>query len=301
MMEQPMEQPIGQPPTGAGARIVDRGYQRYTGVRLGVTHNIAVMVGAGMRRGLGLRRPAYAKLLPWLFISIPYLMTLVVLAAVVLSGGAVAGDGSTYLRLFGIATIFFVLFAGLSAPDLLCADRRQRVLSLYFTAPLRRLHYVAAQVIAQMGLLLLLTLGPWLLLFIGNTLLAPSAWGYLSHHSNDLWHLVVGGALAALYYGALALMTAAFSDRRPYASGIFLGLMLISTIVSNVISQVMNFTGHEWFALLDLANLPAQVMNWLFGATIAAPLSGGYYLLVTLGVTALSLGVLAWRYLRGDD
>src|SRR6185437_15185703 len=123
--EQPMGQPMGQSPAGAGARIVDRGYQRYSGIRLGVTHNVAVMVAAGMQRGLGLRRPAHAKLLPWLFISITYLMTLVVLAVVVLSGGEVAGDGATYLRLFSIATIFFVLFAGLSAPDLLCADRRQ--------------------------------------------------------------------------------------------------------------------------------------------------------------------------------
>ncbi|HEY7849297.1 MAG TPA: hypothetical protein VIC27_04485 [Ktedonobacterales bacterium] len=296
-----MEQPIGPSPAGAGARIVDRGYQRYTGVRLGVAHNVAVMVGAGIRRGLGLRRPAHAKLLPWLFISITYMMVIVVLAVVLLTGGAVAGDGPMYPRLFGIATLFFILFAGLAAPDLLCADRRQRVLSLYFTAPLRRLHYVGAQVIALVGLLLLVTFGPWLLLFVGNTLLAPSAWEYLTHHSIDLWHLIVGGLLAALYYGALALMIAAFSDRRPYASGIFLGLMLISTIVSNVISQAMVFNGHEWFALLDLANLPAQVMNWLFGARIAAPLTGGYYLLVTLGVTAASLCVLAWRYLRGED
>ncbi len=149
-----------------------------------------------------------------------------------------------------------------------------------------------------------MTVLPLLLLFIGNALLADSAANYVRDHAGDLWHLLVGGLLMATFYSVLALAVSSFTDRRPYASGYFLGLALISSVVSTVIARGMNFNGHEWFVLLDLWQLPVYVVDWFFGAThpnIRLSLTGGPYLIAALVIIALAFAALVWRYMEVKD
>src|SRR5579871_2686590 len=141
----------------ANARIIDRGYQHYDGVRLGQGHSEWVMLRAALLRGLGLRRNFRNKIMPWLLIIIGFLPPVVILGIQIIVGQALA---SPYARLYPRIDVVFILFAGLVAADLICADRRERVISLYFSAPITRLLYVAAQVIGLVLLLLLLTLLP---------------------------------------------------------------------------------------------------------------------------------------------
>ena len=62
-----------------GARIVDRGYQHYTGKRLGTAHAVWAMIRGALQRGLGIRRPARTKILPWLLIVAVYVPVLILL------------------------------------------------------------------------------------------------------------------------------------------------------------------------------------------------------------------------------
>ena len=282
------------------ARIIDRGYQHYSGTRLGLTHSLWAMLWAALKRGLGLRRSFSAKILPWLLIGVAYVPVAVVLGIVILTGASMPSD--TYPRLFVRMATLFILFTGLVAPDLICADRRQQVLSLYFAAPITRLHYLAAQVLSLVLLTLLLTLVPFVLIFFGNALLAPAFSTYVSDHLSDLWHLLLGGLLLSVFYSAVALAVASFTDRRPYATGGFLGLLLVSSIAGSIIpSPEIHFSGHENFALISLGDLPVMVTRWLFGLDLGTAPSGWTHLWAALAVIVISLALMVWRYSKAGD
>ncbi|HWE64751.1 MAG TPA: ABC transporter permease subunit [Chloroflexota bacterium] len=288
-------------PVIPAARIVDRGYQRYDGVRLGPSHALWTIVRGAMARAMGVRRPFRAKILPWLLIIVAYLPVVVLLGIQTQIQHFPGFHPPLLSSLFGRNILTYILFAGLAAPELLCADRREQVLSLYYAAPITRLHYIGAKSFSLILLLLAVTLLPALLLFTGYALLSDSFASYVRDHGADLGHLLLGGSLLALYYGAVALAVSAFTDRRAYAAGAFLGLLLVTSAAAGILSHQMTFAGHERFALLDLLNAPIQTVNWLFGQPLRYNLSGWSYLGVTAAAIAVSLALLAWRYLRGDD
>src|SRR5438552_11306358 len=103
----------------ADARIIDRGYQHYTGQRLGPGHAPVVMVRAALRRGMGIRRSALAKILPWLLIGIVFVPEIFVLALRIFFPAAPRAFIPSYASLYPRTTIFVALYAGLVAPDLL--------------------------------------------------------------------------------------------------------------------------------------------------------------------------------------
>jgi ABC-2 type transport system permease protein len=283
----------------ANARIFDRGYQHYDGIRLGLGHSERVMLRAALQRGLGLRRNFRNKIMPWLLIAIGFLPPVVILGIQIIAGLALR---SPYARIYPRIDVVFILFAGLVAADLICADRRERVISLYFSAPITRLHYIAAQVIGLVLLILLLTLVPYLILFFGQALLAPAFATFVHDNASDLRSVLVGGTLIAFYYGALAMAVAAFTDRRAYATGGFLGLVLVSGIAGGILaSPRLHFSGHEWYSLLDLLTMPISATRWLLNQPGELPLNGAAYLWGSLAVIVVSLALVGWRYLKVSD
>jgi ABC-2 type transport system permease protein len=283
----------------ANARIFDRGYQHYDGIRLGLGHSEWVMLRAALQRGLGLRRNFRNKIMPWLLIAIGFLPPIVILGIQIIAGLALK---SPYARIYPRIDVVFILFAGLVAADLICADRRERVISLYFSAPITRLHYIAAQVIGLVLLILLLTLVPYLILFFGQALLAPAFATFVHDNASDLRSVLVGGTLIAFYYGALAMAVAAFTDRRAYATGGFLGLVLVSGIAGGILaSPRLHFSGHEWYSLLDLLTMPINATRWLLNQPGELPLNGAAYLWGSLAVIVVSLALVGWRYLNVSD
>ena len=114
------------------------------GKRLGLGHSEWVMLRAALLRGLGIRRNFRNKIMPWLLIAIAFLPAVVILGIQIIVGLQLT---SPYANIYPRIDALFILFAGLVAADLICADRRERVISLYFSAPITRLHYIAAQVI----------------------------------------------------------------------------------------------------------------------------------------------------------
>ncbi len=285
----------------AGARIIDRGYQHYDGARLGLTHATRVMTWAAIKRALGIRRPFRHKILPWLLLLVSFGPAAFLLAFRVFVPTALGNNLPSYDSIYNRLTAVYLLFAGLAAPDLLCADRRERVLSLYFAAPITRLRYVASQYAGLVCLLLLMTLVPMLVLFAGNALLANSAWDYLRQHTDDLWHIMLSGALTAVYFSALAVAVASFTDRRAYATGTYVGLLLVSGVVSAILVRIVHFSGSEWLALINLVFLPVRVIRGLFDVPAEPALNPWACAGVMLGLIAVSLALLVWRYARIRD
>ena len=293
-----------------GARILDRGYQHYEGRRLGQGHAFRVMLRAGLTRGMGIRRPFRTKILPWLLLLAANVPPIISLAAYE-ADPSHAALPPAYPELLGSGAfqILLLLFAAVTAPDLLCPDRRERVLSLYFASPITRTQYALARVGSVMILLLGLALLPGLTLFFGNALLAHSAVGYVQNHAHDLVHVVPAGVLPALFYASVACAVAAFSDRRAVAAGSLIGILLVTGFAGSVIGEGLTFPNHQWFVLIDLLELPSRVVRWLFNFppipsgrdSVPITLDGWAYMIALIVVTVVSLATLLWRYRRADS
>ena len=101
-----------------------------------------------MRRALGLRRSWRQKVAPFVLLGV------VTIPAIVNVGiGYVTRDQPlvdrieiiTYRDYVGVSSAL-LLFVALVAPDVMCPDRRQRVLPLMFARPLTGVDYVVAKV-----------------------------------------------------------------------------------------------------------------------------------------------------------
>ncbi len=297
---------------GGAARIIDRGYQHYEGVRLGPSHGFWTMFRGAIAHGLGIRRPLRAKVIPQLLIILSNVPITIFLAVQILTRTNDANIPSYVELETQTIQLFLLLFAGMVGPEMFCPDRRERVLALYFTAPVTRVQYVLARVAGLTALLLLITLLPMVLLFIGKALLAVSTADYVREHTHDLGHIMVSGLLLAGYFAALVSFVSSFSDRRAYSGGAFIGVLLVGAVLFSLIAYALQFPGHEKFILADLLDLGPRTVRWLFGlpplqdvsganARDALTVDGWAYLITLLLVTAASLLLLLRRYRRLMD
>ncbi|MBV9281422.1 MAG: hypothetical protein JOZ41_15180 [Chloroflexi bacterium] len=285
----------------ADATILDRGYRRFAGPRLGLAGALWTMLWTGMLRTMGVRRPARTKIMPWLLFAVawaPAAFLLTFQAVTHLGAASLTRSGALYSGYYSGIALVLVLFVSLAAPDLLCSDRRDRVISLYFVAPITRVHYLGTKLGALVGLLLLLTAVPATILFAGLVLLDRDSGAYLSAHLGDLWRLLAGGGVLSVYDAALAMAVASFTDRRVYAGGATVGLLLISSVASGILSRGMHFEGHERFALIDLLNLPIETVRWIFGEPLQLHLEGWAEGGMAGLVVMASILLLCWQYRR---
>jgi hypothetical protein len=260
------------------------------------------MQKASLQRAMGIRRPFRTKIWPWLLLISVYVPVVVLIGIAVLARSSTTftlPTSSTYAGFYNGISLALILFAGTVAPDLLCPDRRERVLSLYFVAPITRLHYLAARFGAVVELLLAMSLVPAILFFVASASLGSDAVGFIGDHLNDLWHVAAAGAFLAVYYGIVATAVAAFHDRRAYAVGTYAGLLLVSAAAGGILSgKNMHFAGHKWFVLLNLLSLPLEVVNWMFGQKLSVNLDAWAYVAASVAVIGISGALVIWQYRR---
>ena len=164
------------------ARIEDIGYARYEGERRSRLAAIWSLARFGALGTLGARRSWRAKIIPIALIALAFAPTIVVLGIHALVSSRFEGrfpDLVPYSSYYLEIGIVVLLFAGITTPDLLCPDRRHRVLSLYLSTAVSRPEYVAGRMLGALLPLLLCTLAPVLVLYGGNTVFADDSYTYL--------------------------------------------------------------------------------------------------------------------------
>src|SRR5207342_2707655 len=119
----------------------------------------------------------------------------------------------TYRNYVGVSSAL-LLFVALVAPDVMCPDRRQRVLPLMFARPLTGVDYVIAKLGAISSILFALSFLPQVVLFLGNMLVSDSALDYFTGHLDVLWKLPVAVLILAVYYAVVGVAISSLTDRR---------------------------------------------------------------------------------------
>ncbi len=201
------------------ARLIDSGYRRYEGPRLGSTHATVALWKHTLRRIFGLGRPARWKILPVLTVAIAYLPNIVFVGVIALipddrlRDTVLPGYGFTY----GFITAAIVLFVIFVAPEALCPDRRSGVLSLYLATPLTRTRYILAKGLAVFTALLAVTFGPALIYLVGLAAQNAGPDGFTGFMST-LGKIVLAGAIMAAFFAAYSVGASSLTDRKAIAA-----------------------------------------------------------------------------------
>ncbi|HET6774080.1 MAG TPA: hypothetical protein VFH36_12255 [Acidimicrobiales bacterium] len=287
------------PPTLTGA-VYDRGYRPYQGMRGGRREATTALWRLSVRRALGLRRSWRQKVFPWTLLAITTVPAIVNVGV----GYAIRDDPFeipdfeffTYREYVGVSTAL-LLFVALTAPDVVCPDRAQRVLPLLFARPLTGVDYVLAKVGAIATIVFGFGFLPHVVLFVGQMLVSDGALDYLTDNAAVLWQVPVSVALLALYYAAIGVALASLTDRRIVGGVAILGLALVTSTVAAIVTSAAGDDGSA-LDVLNVLALPLGVRDLVFLGHIGpdSGLSGvdgggilavGGYLVVLLSALAL--------------
>ena len=284
----------------AGA-VYDRWYRPYDGPRGGRGAATLALYKASIRRALGLRRSWRQKFAPFVLLAV------VTIPAIVNVGiGYVTRDQPvdrieiiTYRDYVGVSSAL-LLFVALVAPDVVCPDRRQKVLALMFARPLSGPDYVAAKVGAIATIIFAFSFIPQVVLYVGNMLVSDGAFAYLREHLDVLWKVPVAVVLLAVFYAVVGVAIASLTERRIVAGAAIIGTFLVTSIASGVVAGGRD---GSYGALLNVLALPLHLRDLVFLGHLdpIGPLGGvegGGLLAVALYVLILAAGtlVLLWRY-----
>jgi len=265
--------------------LFDLGYHHYDGPRLGRTGAVRALWTDGIRSALGLGRGSRAKILPGLLflgVMIPALVFTLV-ATVTGPGENLPGHSDYYL----IVSIVLLIFSAIMAPELLCPDRRDRVIDLYLVRPLTRSDYVFARWAAFFTITLALVYLGQIVLLVGYTFAATEPLDYLRSHWLDIPRFLGAGFVIAVFTTTLPMAVAALTPRRAYAAITVIGLFVISSAIASALTQcdvsdMENSTpgggavercepltggSAKWVALMDMGLVPIRVSDLIFNET----------------------------------
>ena len=289
--------------SGDRGAVYDRGYRPYEGPRGLRGAATFALFKASIRRALGIRRSWRQKVAPFVLLGV------VTIPAVVNVGiGYVTRDRIdkleiiTYREYIGVSSAL-LLFVALVAPDVMCPDRRQRVLPLMFARPLTGVDYVVAKVGAIASILFAFSFLPQVVLFLGNMLVSDSASHYFTGHLDVLWRVPVAALILASYYAVIGVAIGSLTDRRIVAGAGVIGLLLVTSIASGILVGDGPRGSGSNAALINILSLPLNLRDLVFlghvdpESTLAGVHNGGLYAVVIyLAVLLAGVAVLLRRY-----
>jgi ABC-2 type transport system permease protein len=290
---------------GRGA-VYDRGYRPYDGPRGRRGAATFALYKASIRRALGLRRSWRQKVAPFVLLGVVTIPAIVNVGVAYITRDQPLNDVVeivSYREYVGVSSAL-LLFVALVAPDVICPDRRQRVLPLMFARPLTGADYVLAKLGAIATILFAFSFIPQVVLFVGNMLVSNSALDYFTGHLDVLWKVPAAVIVLALYYAVIGVAISSLTDRRIVAGASIIGLFLVTSISAGVLSSgdVDNGGGSPG-ALVNVLAMPLYLRDVIFLGHVGerTPLSGVEYgALGALGlytlVIAAGVGVLLYRY-----
>ena len=287
-------------PAGRYGEIFDRGYKRYDGPRLGRRHAIWALILYSIKRAMGIKKSWTAKVIPIvLYISVA--LTVVIPIGI---RAFVPDFEWPYEEFFVFIFSIEGIFVATIAPEMVCGDRRENVLQLYFSRAIARADYVLAKLVATALLTLSISLAPPFIFWLGLQLLEESPLRAMWRTRDDLFGIILTGSLIALYLGAIGLMIASFTGRKSIAVAIIIIGFLITTAAGVALFEALRDDEEiaRYTIFLSPTNTIFGLAEGIFGSTPGddwtriANFSPGIYAAFMLGVVAIATAVMYLRY-----
>jgi ABC-2 type transport system permease protein len=283
-------------------RVHDVRFHRYDGPRSGRLAALWSMTRWSALRALGAKRGWRAKVIPIALTLIAFFPALIVLGLRALFSSSIETNLATvlpYSDYADITALVILVFAVVITPELLCPDRRDGTLSLYFATAVSRGDYVVGKVLAAILPLLLVTVLPPAILYAGNVLFATHPLGYVQEHTHDIPRILASGTAVSLYFAFVGLAISSLTGRRAFAVGGYLAFLIVPTIIAGILSN--NLENADNLRLFAFAAVPIHMARNLYpdSPTIGDPTDTAWAL-TWLALIVVSVLVLAWRF-RGDE
>jgi ABC-2 type transport system permease protein len=286
----------------AAGTIYDLGYQTYGGARLGRNHAISNLIKYSFFAAFGIGRGTRAKLLP-IFVT-----AIVFLPAIVQVGVASATNQPNFVNFAGYLqfTAFSIaLFAAAQAPELVVTDKQQGVLSLYLSRPITARDYAMSKMFALTAAMLVLTLGPQTLMFIGKVFLSATPVDMFKSEYTKLGPIIAGTMMTSMFVAALSLSVASLASRRAYATAAVIAVFMILPAASIIVRTLTIGAVRKYSRLADPTVIISGFSTWLFdieankrSVVSRLDLPGQAYLYVMIVVIIAGVTLLVSRYRR---
>lgn len=239
--------------------IYDLGYRGYDGPRLGRRAAILALYTFTLRAAFGIGRRPTAKIIPFVVTAFAFIPALIQLGVAALIGNRV--EVIAPWNYLGFSQVPVALFCAGVAPEVFGRDLRYRTLSLYFSRALYRSDYALAKAASFVTALAVLTLGPLVLLVVGNGLASEDVVGYIGDHWRELPQSLAAGLVIAGVAGLGSLAIAAHTPRRAYATVAVAAWFLVTFPLAGILVDIGGEVGRfaAWFSPFSL----------LYGASLA--------------------------------
>ncbi|MDP6800713.1 MAG: hypothetical protein QF744_12920 [SAR202 cluster bacterium] len=270
--------------TESDGQLFDLGYRHYEGPREGRMRARKALFVNGVRTSFGLGRGATAKILPIAFFL--FVMTPAVILALVASTFGEIAPGETlpgHADYYQIVSLLILIFSAIIAPELLCSDRRNGVLSLYMVRPLTSTDYVLGRWAAFFAITILFVYAGQIVLLLGLVLGADEPLTYLKDNWLDVPRFLAAGAVVALLTTTIPLTVASLTERRAIASVVVIGLFIVTISVANILVQCpehdreindgqiiaedcepLTGSAAKWLGLIDIGSTPIHLSDMIF-------------------------------------
>ncbi len=294
-----MSAPERAAPQPGYGEVYDRGYKHYEGERLGRRQAFRALVRYSASRSLGIRKRWTAKVVPFILYTAAVGVTVVVIGIESFLSRFSGGTVMSYGEFFGFLFVLEGMFVATIAPEMLCPDRRENVLTLYFSKAITRLDYVLAKLTAAALLTLTISFVPAALLWLFRNLLADAPLTSLSHHLGDLARIALIGGLIALYLGAIGMAIASFTGRRAIAVVVIIvGYVVTEALVNSLAQALGDNRLADWVTFLSPAVITTNLAQALFPLPDASapPFGWWAYAAGMVATVVIAIAVTLWRY-----
>lgn len=238
----------------AAAVIYDVRYSRFSGELRPRAASVLALAQSSALRALGIRRSGGAKVWPFLLIAAAFLPAVIAVGVpLIITSVESPLDVLTLGQLLMTTSVVLLAYCATTLPSLLTRERRDRVLTLYFSTAVSPWEYVAGKVISALTLVLLITLGPQLLVLIGGIVVADKPAQWAQDHAGDFPKALLAALLISLYQAAVGLSLGAVTSRRVFAVGGYIALMLVPAAMGLAFGHVTDSSG---FLAMDLLHVP---------------------------------------------
>jgi ABC-2 type transport system permease protein len=278
--------------------IHDLGYRHYDGPRLGRALITRALFAESAKGAYGLGRSARSKVMPMILLAAMCLPALIIAIVAVVT----KADAPEYTPYLLNTELLIMVYVASQAPASVSRDLRFRVISLYFSRPIRRIDYVAAKYAAMTVALLVFTVLPLTILFVGALLAKLPVGDQVPNYLRAL----AGALLLSMVLAGIGLVIAALTPRRGLGVAAVIAVFALLAGVQGVVQAIADDNGRDTVAgyagLISPFTIVDGVQSALLGAETVLPaqppgIGGGLvFLVAALAIVAGSFGVLLMRY-----